>query len=864
MKRLASLLVAGAVALPAVLLPGAVGAAQAAGAPTSDTVERIVLLDPAKAAHLAPGQQRKAALQAVRADQRAFEQSAADAGVDLVADKHFVQLVNGLSVSVAADDLAALAALPGVTGVVEPGVFDAPEPVTALSSDALARGLADAAAEGGRETVTVTDLTGVPEAHDRGYTGAGVTIGIIDSGIAWDHPAFGGGTFPNKKVVGGYDFADDDPDPYDDLNGSAAGHGTHVAGIALGSDEHMTGVAPDAKLRSYRVFGSTGVEEPTLLAALDLAAADGVDVVNMSLGDPTQRSSSALALAVNQLSDSGVPVVVSNGNGFAGPFASSSPGVAAKAIAVGNVYTASNPWLAFTLTGSDIPVPYTIANRNAVTPAEGTSPIATVTTGCAPLAPGSLDGKVALFALQFGDFTCRGMDQARVVKAAGAVAALIYSTQISPNDFTSSICCGAPVDMPIAFIRGADVARISATTQPTLTWGAYSSQPRVASQAGLMSYGSSWGPGNELEFKPDVSAPGEFVFSTVPGRMGYYAQMAGTSMAAPHVAGIVALMLQADPGLRPDEIRTILANTATPLGFTGDPGRGEQPTTQQGAGRVNAARALDVIEASAPVATPSRLAFGDLEGRQAVRKITVENRGDTAVTYTVAHHAAVSAQPPYTFSWVASDAAGEVRFDRTKLTVAAHSRATINVKLREPAGIAEGTLLGGWVELTPAGGAQATIRVPYQAVAGDLDAVSAINPTFTAINTKLDNPALRPSRAYGRNEPVTIDLSDADPGNDLAYLYVSHGFPLLERYRMQVIDARGRVVATPLDKSWVVRISGAGTGLESLTWKGVDDAGARVAPGDYRLRLVFDKALGDPDHASPTETWTSPIVTVAG
>ncbi|TIC83264.1 hypothetical protein E8D34_16300 [Nocardioides sp. GY 10113] len=856
MKRTSLLLATGALVVPTAFVSGAVHAADESDQPP---VERIVLLDPAKAAvHAAPGRARKAALEEVRAGQATLEAAAEGAGIDLGVEERFEYVVNAVSVTVPADEVADLAALPGVVDVVAPIVWAAPEPATELDPAVLEMALAKAARTS-KDDVTVTDLTGVPQAHRAGHTGEGVEIGIIDSGLAYDHPAFAG------RYLGGYDFAMGDADPYDDITGGAAGHGTHVAGIALGDDENMTGVAPEAKVRAYRVFGSggSGATDQVVLAALEQAAKDGVDVVNMSLGDPTQRSTGAVALAVNALSDSGVPVVVSNGNGWAGPFSSSAPGVAEKAISVGSVYTESMPWMAFTLNdGSGDPIPFQIGNRNANAPSSGTFEVVEVTTGCQPLAPGSLEGKVALFALQYGSFTCRGMDQARVVRAAGAVAGLHYNPRGAEGSFTTSVCCGAAIDMPIALLRPRDAARISAAETPEITWGAYYTEARTASQAGMMSGGSSWGPGAEMEFKPDVAAPGEYVFSTVPPAMGYYSQLAGTSMAAPHVTGLVALLLQADPTLTPEQIREVLGNTATPMDFTGDPGRGKQPTAQQGAGRVDAVRALAVVSRGAPTASPSRLAFGDLEGRQGVRRIEVRNDGDGAVTYAVSHQAAVSAEPPYTNSWVPDDAASAVSFSRSTVTVPAHEVASVTVQVREPGTVPPGTLLGGWVVLTPTTAGHQTIRVPYQALAGDRDAVSAINPTLTAINTKMDNPSLRPTYSFNKSVPVTLDYSDTLSTNNTAYLLVSHGFPLLERYRMQVVDAGGNVVATPMDQRWAFRISGAGTGYQMLTWAGKDDNGDPVAAGTYRLRLVFEKALGDADGAPRTETWTSPDITL--
>ncbi|MDR3084460.1 MAG: hypothetical protein LBV60_26695, partial [Streptomyces sp.] len=137
------------------------------------------------------------------------------------------------------------------------------------------------------------------------------------------------------------------------------------------------------------------------------------------------------------------------------------------------------------------------------------------------------------------------------------------------------------------------------------------------------------------------------------------------------------------------------------------------------------------------------------------------------------------------------------------------------------------------------------------------------NPTFSAINTTLDNPALRPGYfSFGRSVPITVDLTDANKDNDEAWVMLSHGYPLLKRMRLEVLDARGRVVATPYDASWVSRNSGAGTGMNFYSWDTSLADGSPAPAGTYRLRFVFDKALADPQGAPGTETWTSPEVTL--
>src|SRR5688572_13104160 len=98
-----------------------------------------------------------------------------------------------------------------------------------------------------------------------GASGAGIRVGILDTGIDYDHPAFGGGFGPGHRVAGGWDFVNEDADPRDD-----AGHGTHVAGIVGGNGGGVVGVAPGAALYAFKVLDAGGFGwDSWILAALD-------------------------------------------------------------------------------------------------------------------------------------------------------------------------------------------------------------------------------------------------------------------------------------------------------------------------------------------------------------------------------------------------------------------------------------------------------------------------------------------------------------------------------------------------------------------------------------------------------------------
>lgn len=181
-------------------------------------------------------------------------------------------------------------------------------------------------------------LIGAPQMwNDYGATGQGIRVAILDTGIDYTHPDLGHGFGPGQKVIGGYDFVNNDADPMDDH-----GHGTHVAGI-VAANGTLKGVAPGAQLLAYKVLGAdaTGLTSG-ILAALERAADpdqnpltdDKVHVVNMSLGGPGDADD-PLSQAVDTAVDAGIVCVVAAGNRGSGYNTIDSPGCARKAITVG-------------------------------------------------------------------------------------------------------------------------------------------------------------------------------------------------------------------------------------------------------------------------------------------------------------------------------------------------------------------------------------------------------------------------------------------------------------------------------------------------------------------------------------------------
>jgi subtilisin family serine protease len=161
--------------------------------------------------------------------------------------------------------------------------------------------------------------------------GSGVKVAVIDTGIDYQHPALGLGFGHGHKVVGGWDFANDDADPMDDH-----GHGTHVAGIIAANGDGLTGVAPDVSLYAYKVIKGSGfAEEADIIAGVERTVEDGIDIANMSLGGFAIEDD-PIAKAVEDATAAGVLFCIANGNGGGYGYVSS-PAIAPSAISVGAI-----------------------------------------------------------------------------------------------------------------------------------------------------------------------------------------------------------------------------------------------------------------------------------------------------------------------------------------------------------------------------------------------------------------------------------------------------------------------------------------------------------------------------------------------
>ena len=568
-------------------------------------------------------------------------------------------LMNALIVN--APDAAALAAIPGVKAIY---------PVT-LAHAALDHALA---------------LHQIPTAWNtiggRDKAGAGIKIAILDTGISPEHPGFQDATlkFPagyprassaknlaltNTKIIVARSYGDIYDLPEADDARDHEGHGTAVAMCAAGVTNRgplatITGVAPKAWIGGYKITRVNGgsASSAVILKALDDALADGMDVVNLSFGSPVQFSTGPDFLpgvAFERLKSFGVLVVVAAGNSGPGLNTMSNYASQPSVISVGaaqndrefgdNVVVGGATYRAFDGTG---PTPTSAISGN-VLDAATLDPTGFL---CTPLPDGSAAGQVVLILRGVCTFDIK-LESA---KAAGAVAAIIYTDAARPDAFSPAVGTATLPTVLVSYNDGVAIKAAVANTpgvQATLPFKpvAYARESR------LLSTFSSKGPTWEYRIKPDLSAAGADIYTAVQSlddkgedySKDGYEIVSGTSFSSPIVAGAAAVLRAARPGLTVDQYSSLLINGATPLFNNGGPVVvGVQRT---GVGLLNLESALRGTVTVYPTAITFGVGNGTMAGAASgdYNQLAVTNIGRSADTFKI-RSIPYDAAPPLQFS----------------------------------------------------------------------------------------------------------------------------------------------------------------------------------------------------------------------
>ena len=679
-----------------------------------------------------------------------------------------------------------------------------------------------------RSNTTGVPYIGSPNAWQgaggSGYTGKGVKIAIIDSGIDYTHATFGGEGTPDafnaatgatdptpyygSRVKGGYDFAGDlytgrnTPQPDNNpIDCEKFGHGTHVAATAAGAgvtadgDTYKgpydsttynnkfrvgPGVAPEADLYALRVFGCEG-KSNLAVDAVDWAVKNHMDVINLSLGTPFGKATDPDAVAVSNAVAAGTVVIAASGNSGSRPYLTGSPGTGAGAVSVAASDALENyPGAQFTV--DDRTIQAIDVNAAEIPQSARLHVLRTgdeLSAGCdlneyAGLPQGTIvvtrsgDCGVMLRALNARHWGLAGVI---MINDSDELPPYIGPLHANPLDKELKRDTGL-----LLGVRSSDGEAIIAADGEQVTVNA-NNIPNE-NRGGLAKFSSAGPRSGDSAVRPNVTAPGFSVLSADVGSGNLGRIESGTSMAAPHVAGVAALAVQAHPDWDAQEIAASLVNTADPEKVSGyDPalaGGLVDPAEAVGASLVAYGDSSDV---NGTVVREPGLSFGYAESAttfEATRKVTLVNKGAEAAQITAGSQPAEKSKK------------ASISFSQKRITVPAGGSVDVDVTITMsasdvPSGVNSPNSpwfyeASGNLKFTVSNGK--TLTMPYLLVPRSLSNVKAANtvtPKGTDVTFNNEGGALDAYAAiytWGLSDPA--DIPDAvDSGQDLASVGVA-------------------------------------------------------------------------------------------
>ncbi len=651
-------------------------------------------------------------------------------------------------------------------------------------------------------TVNVYE-TGIFKSGDSGYDGSGMVVAVLDTGLDSKHTAFSVDNFTstklgltydqvaavldqtkakelagslsvddvyvNEKVPFGYDYADNDPDVYSTHNN----HGTHVSGVIVGKDDVITGVAPNAQLVSMKVFSDImdTARASWILSALEDCVILDVDVINMSLGTACGFGSEGeeeLTSGVYQkIRDNGISLIVAASNSFSSAYGSEkngnlglttnpdtgtvgSPGTYEGAMSVASINGEETPYIKY---GNTI-IYFDESNNGAAEEndffqtllgdAESKEFTYVVVPGVGRSADYTgLDVKDKIALVRRGDNTFE--EKAMIAEAQGAAGIIVYNNisgeiKMNVGDAKLAVCSITQDDGEMLAAAGGGTLLIS----------------KQQTSGPFISDFSSWGPTPDLGIKPEITAHGGNILSSVTG--GGYDRLSGTSMACPNLAGVVILLRQYvvenfpdianDNSKVNDMVNCLMMSTADiALSTNGQP----YFVRKQGAGLANLMNSIKTpayittFNKDGSVMDKAKIELGDDPQKTGVYEMTfaVNNFGTSALSYdlgayvmtegvsdtktnagltTVTEEAHILEGASVVINTINGNAAqgnrisvgaGQTVTVKVTLTLTEENKAYLNQSFEN------GMYVEGFLTLTAASGTDINLSVPYLAFFGD-------------------------------------------------------------------------------------------------------------------------------------------------
>ncbi|GEN81770.1 hypothetical protein SLU01_00820 [Sporosarcina luteola] len=696
-------------------------------------------------------------------------------------------VLNGMSGTVRADDLPKLLDVKGVT-LVEPDTIlhaselgkskelnsskglKKPAPSDSKLEEKGKAGQVDAQMD------TSIGFLGIKALWNEGYEGQGIKVAVLDTGIDADHPDFqgiykGGKNFIPNSGTYTRPRADDDasetspverpagtPEFNDRGSSFYTSHGTHVAGTiaAIGNNEFgIKGIAPKVDLYAYRVLGAYGSGATSgIIKAIDTAVIEEMHVINLSLGGGANTETDAGSFAINNAMLAGTISVIATGNSGPNRGTMGTPGTARLGIAVGNT---TNPEANYSGEVNIISGSYNLSKTLNLMGTTYGQDLATQLNGEYSIVavPGigqpsdyaglDVDGKVAL--VSRGDIAF--VDKIAAAKGEGAIAIIVHNFAGGTGAPGVS---GTFLGDDFEFIPTFDMSQTDGDAiraalkqaEGTISFGNFSKTMTTGDE---VNDSSSRGPSTpNFDIKPDVSAPGTNIMSTIPMYKAdfpeatyekAFTRKTGTSMATPHIAGIAALVKQANPSWDAFDVKVALSNTAKVLDT------GKYDVFAQGAGRVQAyaaahpeilAYAIDIanndgetVENKKGTVTfgPHDLKMGDVE---VTKQILVKNANGKGGNYNA------------TVQLTKAFAGATVTIDKPSFTLSGEQLLNVTLKAPKNANVKAGDEILGYINIK---GGDTEVSLPFAADFGGEAAVEIKDMEITETDLSFNGDGVK-------------------------------------------------------------------------------------------------------------------------
>ncbi len=735
-------------------------------------------------------------IQAVSADKEAKMLARQDKLIQTISNKvlhgkldvryQFTYLSNAVSANVPFGKLAEIAELEGVKTVFLMPVYDKCETVN---------------------TATAADMIGVPSIwEDLGYTGTGMKIAIVDTGLDLDHPSFAAdpelnedsltvadiekvlpklnaselypaasaeNLYRSAKVPFAFNYVDESLKASHDYD-QQGDHGSHVAGIAAANaceGTSVIGVAPDAQVVVMKVFGANGgAYQDDLMAAIEDALLLDVDVINMSLGASSGFSSEdpELDAIYGRVEYFDTILAISAGNDTQSSYSNiwgtdqnttehpdsavvGSPSTWGGAISVASTENSHSFSTYFTIGGEGYGYTDALGLYTNFRSLAGQELEYVMVPGLGEAADFEgldVEGKIAVISRGAINFSLKLFN----AEQAGAVGAVIYNNEpgsigLQMADEEGNLNDGISGNVPCVSVSQATGAAMAAAGNKVLTVSEEDG-PVKSADGGQMSLFTSWGVTPSLELKPEITAIGGNMYSCYDN--GQYGLMSGTSMAAPQLAGVAALVLQylednypdlAD-GEERDIAHALMMSTAEPV-IAAASGLEASPR-QQGAGLVNAAAAL-ASEAYLSVQGQDKpkAELGDDPAKTGVYKFVFDlhNLSDEKQSYELDFSLLTEDVVDHGIEFMAGyerELTGEVLFSRDTVEVAPNGKtrveATVKLSAEDKAWMdehyANGIYVEGYVYAKNTAEEGVDLSLPFLGFYGDWTAAPILDEGF--------------------------------------------------------------------------------------------------------------------------------------